>query len=696
MYRLKLLGGAALLDASGSVVGRVGQGYPMALLSLLATAGEKGVRRDRLVAYLWPESESAAARHRLSDTLYDLRQAIGDDAVLASGEILRASPSSIRVDAREFEEAVRAGDPAAATRLYEGPFLEGFHLDSSDFEEWLLGERRRLAELYAGSLETLARGAEGAGDPARAAEWWERLLAEDPYRSPVALHLMESLVTAGDPATAIRHADAHTRLLREELDVDPPAELLALVRRIRGAGIPDDARSVAVLPFVNISGDPATEYFSDGVTYDIINRLAKIADLRVISGTSSARFKGTEKPVRTIAAELGVSTILEGEVQWVAGRVRINAQLIDARTDAHLWAEQYDRELGDVFAIQSDVAQHVAGGLQATLTAAERERIQRAPTREMEAYSLYLRGRSHWVRRGAGLGTALDYFRRALEVDPRYALAHAGVADCFALYGWFGEEPPSLSFPKAKAAALRALEINPELAEARATLGFVRALYDWQPREAEAELRRAIELEPGYAPAHYFLCPLLLLTDRPEQAIHRSRRALELDPLSPFVNAHLGWMLIGAGRPEEAIAPLERSLELDPDLAMAHWLLGWARVYESGPDVAIPYLETAVERSGRTPWFLAHLGFAYGQADRPESADVLEELEAQRATRYVRPLAHVLVHLGRGEPSQALDWLERACEERDPWLPALKIDPAFDPLRSHPRFVDLLERIGLW
>lgn len=695
MYRLKLLGGAALLGASGSVVGRAGQGYPLALLALLVAAGEKGVRRDRLVAHLWPESESSAARHRLSDTLYDLRQTIGEDAVLSSGEILWASPSLIVVDVQEFEEAVHAGDAATAARLYEGPFLEGFHLDSPNFEEWLLAERRRLAELYAGSLETLARGAEGAGDPTRAAEWWERLLAEDPYRSPVALRLMESLVAAGDPATAIRHADTHTRLLREELDMEPPPELMAVVRRIRVAGIPDDARSVAVLPFVNVSGDPATEYFSDGVTYDIINRLAKIADVKVISGTSSTRFKGAKKPVRTIAAELGVSTILEGEVQRVAGRVRINAQLIDARNDAHLWAEQYDRELGDVFAIQTDIARHVAGGLQATLTAAESKRIEREPTREMEAYSLYLKGRSHWARRGGGLRTALEYFRRALEVDPGYALAHAGVADCFALFGWFGEQPPNVSFPKAKAAALRALEINPEMAEARATLGFVHAFHDWQSGEAETELRRAIELEPGYAPAHYFLCAVLLVTDRPDQAIEGSRIALELDPLSPFVNAHLGWMLTGAGRPEEAITQLDRALELDPDLAMAHWLKGWARIYVSGPETAIPYLETAVERSGRTPWFLAHLGLAYGLADRPESADVLHELETRRARRYVRPLAHVLVHMGRGELSQALDWLERAYEERDPWLAALKIDPAFDPIRSHPRFVDLMERTGI-
>jgi tetratricopeptide (TPR) repeat protein len=253
--------------------------------------------------------------------------------------------------------------------------------------------------------------------------------------------------------------------------------------------------------------------------------------------------------------------------------------------------------------------------------------------------------------------------------------------------------PPSLAFSEAKAAALRALEINPELAEALATLGFVRALHEWRLQDAEAELRRAVALEPGYAPAHYYQSPIFLMTGRPDEAVESTGRALELDPLSPFVNAHLGWMLIGAGRFKEAIKQLERAVDLDPDLSMAHWLMGWARVHESGPESAIPHLENAVERSGRTPWFLAHLGHAYGLARRAESADVLEELAAQRAARYVRPICEVLVHLGRGETSRALDGLEKARDERDPWLAFLNIDPAFDALRTEPRFVDLAERI---
>lgn len=686
MYRLQVLGGAALRDPSGALVGRSGQVYPIGLLVLVAAAGERGIRRERLVALLWPESGNAAARHRLSDTLYTLRRKIGGEAVIAVGDLLRIDLSHVRVDAIDFERAVDAGDPARAVQLYEGPFLEGFHLDSREFQGWMDEERARLSGLYARVLGTLARGAEGTGDSAGAARWWEELLAEDPYRSPVALRLVRSLMAAGDPASAFRHARAHEQLLRTELGIEPPPELEEFARELVASGVPGPLRSVAVLPFVNVGDDPDTEYFSEGVTYDIINRLAKIGGLKVISGTSTARYRNTTKSVRTIGAELGAATILEGEIQRAGNEVRINAQLIDARTDEHLWAEQYDRDLDSVFEIQSDVARQVAAGLHATLTTAERRRIARAPTRKIEAYTLYLRGRSQWVRRGAGIRTALAYFREALRVDPEYALAHVGVADCHALFGWFGEMAPSHAFTEAKKASLRALKIDPELADARATLGFVRAFYDWSPAEAEVELRRAAKMEPGCPPAHYYLSPIFLATDRPEEAVESTRRALELDPLSPFVNAHLGWMLIGAGRYREAMTQLERALSLDADLTMAHWLMGWARAYESGPEAAIPHLETAVERSGRNPWFLAHFGWACGLAGRPESTEVLEELAMRRSARYVRPICDVLVHVGRGEIGRALDGLERARMERDPWLPFLKIDPAFDALRAEPRF----------
>jgi TolB-like protein len=336
-------------------------------------------------------------------------------------------------------------------------------------------------------------------------------------------------------------------------------------------------KSIAVLPFANLSAEPESEYFSDGITFDIINNLAKISDLKVISRTSIMRYKTTDKPLRRIGEELGVAAIVEGEVQRVGDRVRIGAQLVDARTDEHLWAEQYDRELLDVFAIQSDVAHRVADALKATLTAAEKERIERRPTDDSEAYNLYLKGRYFFDRRGEGLLKGLEYFQQALEIDPDYALAHAGVADCYALLGFYGNLPAGEAWPRAKAAALRALEIDEGLAEAHCSLGFAGLYHDWDPLAAEKHLQRAIEVNPGYAPAHYWYACVFTALGRSEDALSKNRRALEVDPLSIFANAHYGWIMVTAARQyERGREQLKRTLELDPNLAVAHWLLGQA------------------------------------------------------------------------------------------------------------------------
>jgi TolB-like protein/Tfp pilus assembly protein PilF len=667
------------------------------MLALLAGAGQNGCSRDKLVAYLWPDSDTQRARHRLSDSLYVLRQVLDKDPFVVVGENIWLNRETIWVDVVSFQEAIERDDPEAAVELYVGPFLDGFHLGGSqEFEDWLESERARLAGLQGKALQSLALHAEQAGDPVWAARWWKRLLAVDPYSSTVALSLMEALSAAGDPANAIRQARAHERLLRDDLGMEPPSELRALVRRLRNERVLAQRMCVAVLPFVNLSGEPESEYFSDGMTFDIINHLAKITDLKVISRTSIMRYKTTDKHLRQIGEELGVTTVVEGEVQRIGDRVRINAQLVDALTDEQLWAEQYDRELLDVFAIQSDVAQRVATALKARLTSVERERIERRPTGSFEAYKLYLKGRYFWDKRGWGLAKGLECFQQALEIDPDYAVAHTGVADCYTLMGHFGDLPPKVAFPKARAAALRALEIDDGLAEAHSTLGFVRCFFDWNPRNAEQDYRRAIEINPGYAPAHYFYAAALIALGRLEEAVTQAQLALEVDPLSVFVNAHLGWMLLGSRQFERARQQLTKALELEPSFALAHWLLGWAYTYESRFDESIPHFKKAVELSAETQWFLASLGWAYGASGRPEDARVvLSELRARQRKQYVRSFCFVLVHVGLGELDEALDRLERAYEERDTWMLMLKIDPVFDGLRSEPRFITLLEKVGV-
>jgi TolB-like protein/Flp pilus assembly protein TadD len=455
-------------------------------------------------------------------------------------------------------------------------------------------------------------------------------------------------------------------------------------------------KSIAVLPFANLSAEPESEYFSDGITFDIINNLAKISDLKVISRTSIMRYKTTDKPLRRIGEELGVAAIVEGEVQRVGDRVRIGAQLVDARTDEHLWAEQYDRELLDVFAIQSDVAHRVADALKATLTAAEKERIERRPTDDSEAYNLYLKGRYFFDRRGGGLWKGLEYFQQALEIDPDYALAHAGVADCYALLGFYGNLPAGEAWPTAKAAALRALEIDEGLAEAHCSLGFAGLYHDWGPLAAEKHLQRAIEVNPGYAPAHYWYACVFTALGRLEDALSKNRRALEVDPLSIFANAHYGWIMVtGARQYERGREQLKRTLELDPNFAIAHWLLGQAYGMESMFEDGISCFKKAVELSDGLPWFLGSLGWAYGASGQAEEAgEVLSELDTRRRERYVRSLCFALVHIGLGDLDEALDWLEKAYEERDTYMVHLNIDPTFDCLRSHPRFIALLKKVG--
>jgi TolB-like protein/Flp pilus assembly protein TadD len=457
----------------------------------------------------------------------------------------------------------------------------------------------------------------------------------------------------------------------------------------------DPRPSVAVLPFANLSADPENEYFSDGITFDIINHLGKITDLKVISRTSVMRFRATEKPLREIGGELGVTTIVEGEVQRVGDRVRISAQLVDARTDEHLWAEQYDRELIDVFAIQSDVAQRVAAALRATLSSTEKKRIETRPTGNFEAYTLYLRGRYFWDRRPGGLTKALDYFEKALDIDPKYALAHAGVADCFMPLGFFGYLPPREAWPKAKAAAMRALELDGDLAEAHASLGYAKVCYDWDPLAAEKDFKQAIELNPGYAPAYYWYALVFVVLERFEEAVVQHERALEVDPLSVFANAQFGWTLVGTRQFGRAREQLQRTLELDPDLALAHWLLGWGYGMEGGFEDSIRHLQKACELSEGSPWFMAHLGWAYGASGRAEEARaVLSDLRERRSKQFVPSLHFAVVHMGLGETGEALDWLERAYEERDMWMAFLKLDAKFDPLRTEPRFTALLEKVA--
>jgi TolB-like protein/Tfp pilus assembly protein PilF len=456
------------------------------------------------------------------------------------------------------------------------------------------------------------------------------------------------------------------------------------------------AKSIAVLPFENLSGNPENAYFTEGIQEEILTRLAKIADLKVISRTSTHHFKSSPDNLPQIAKQLGVANILEGSVQRAADQVHVNVQLIKAATDAHLWAEAYDRKLTDIFAAEADIAKTIADTLQAKLSGAEEKAIAKRPTENPEAHELYLKGRFFWNKRtGADLRTAIDYFNQALGKDPSYALAFAGLSDSYDLLPWYGAASPADSFPQAKAAANKALELDDMLAEAHTSLGSVLCDYDFDFQQSIKEFDRAIELNPNYATAHHWYADgPLLASGRFDRAIAEGKRAVELDPLSLVINTSLGIDYFLAHRYYEAIAQLRKTIEMDPRFYYAHWALGEVWQLKGQLNDAITEYRRAVELND-DPFVLALLGQAYARAgQREEAQKILARLGEEAKLRYVHAYSFALMYLGLGDKERAIDEMERAYRERagsDVWQ--VKFDPMIDDLRGQPRFEALVQKI---
>lgn len=456
---------------------------------------------------------------------------------------------------------------------------------------------------------------------------------------------------------------------------------------------------LAVLPFQNLSGRPEEEFFSDGMTEEMIAELGRLRPERfgVIARTSAMRYKNSDKPLGEIGRDLGVDYLLEGSVRRTAERVRITAQLIQLRDETHLWAETYERDLADVFAIQSEVARRIARSLALELLPPAAAVRTQPPTRSSAAHEEYLKGRFQWSKRTEdGLNRSLTHFQRAVEADPGYALGYVGMADAYDLLADYGASPPAEVLPKAKAAALRALEIDPELAEAHASLGWVTLVYDRDLAAAEESFRRAIALNPGYASAHQWYAYCLKAMGRHAEALAEVRRAQEMDPLSLIINAVVGWHLYLERRYDEAIAQCRKVVEMDPRFPRVHSYLGWSLLQKGRYREAIAALEKARELYGDSPARLAELGHGYAVAGRREEARrILDELGEASRRRYVEADLVARIHVGLGDRERALEWLGRAIDEHAVKLVLLKVDPSLDPLRGDPRFDDLLRRAGL-
>ena len=457
--------------------------------------------------------------------------------------------------------------------------------------------------------------------------------------------------------------------------------------------------AMAVLPFVNVSADPENEYFSDGMTEELITALGRVEGLRVVSRASAFTFKGRGVDVREVGQRLNVGTVLEGSVRRSGDRLRVTAQLVDASDGYQLWADSYERPMADVFALQEELTQAIVASLPLPVAGVRPKALVRPSTSATEAYTLYLRGRYYALKRSvAGLTVGIEHFEKALERDPGYALAHAGLAECWALRGFeeFGDLRPIEAMPRAKTAAIRALELDPGLAEAHCWSAVVTFLFDWDWDAAEASLQRAIELRPDYSLAHTWYAVFLMTRGRHDESIARSEHAAELDPLALTIQTVLGTCLYYARRFDEALARHRSTLELEPGNLRAQ--LWTARCYRVTGQLepALHTIEQAIERCGRAPVLLAELGTTLGLlGQRADALAVLDELEDLRRGRYIASFFDAGVHSALGATEEAIRCFERMEEERSGIIPFLATDPGWDALRRENWFQRLLARHGV-
>ncbi len=470
----------------------------------------------------------------------------------------------------------------------------------------------------------------------------------------------------------------------------PKFESVAVSRQSAG-------KSIAVLPFVNLSDDPEQEYFSEGMMEEILNQLSKIAELKVTSRTSSMLYKNSTNTLKEIAGKLNVNNILEGSVQKYGSKVRITVQLINARTDKHIWSETFDREMQDIFTIQTDIAIQVAKSLKARLSSTEKDQLEKTYTRNMEAYQFYLKGRFHWNKRKKDeLKKGITYFEQAVEIDSLYALPYAGLGDSYLIMGAYGILPPDESFPMAKKYTEKALQLDPHLAEAYATLTDINIHFDWNAAMAEQNFQKAISYNPNYANAYHWHSELLSIQKKYEDAIHDGQTALEIEPFSVVFNTQLGTDYWFNGDTEKAIQQYQKTLALDSTFSGTHYYLCMAYIGIKQFDKALYHCQKARESDPDNDRNLAIYAYVLGITGKKQEAGRIEhDLLVKVKVNYVSPYELAIVALGLGKNESALEYLEQAFTERCPWMPFLEMNPLFEPLREYPKFKSILSRIKL-
>ena len=542
-----------------------------------------------------------------------------------------------------------------------------------------------------------------------AAVMFEMLAGEPPFRGDSQRAVMMKHLT--EPARRLRTVRAEVPTSVEDaiaraLAKDPAVrfgsacDFVAAMKTeapARGHVFAGPTRNIAVLPFVNASPDPDNEYLSDGITDELIDALAKVEGIRVASRTSVFALKGKPQDIRAIGALLDCPVVLEGTVRRSGQHLRITAQLTSTE-DGHLvWSQRYDRQMDDAFAIQDEIARTIVNTLRATSFADIAPPPLRRHTENARAYSLYLKGRFEWNRRTQdGIAAGIQYFEQAIAEDPQYAQAYTGLADCYALHVDYRSVPVREGFESAKAYARKAIELDESLAEAHASLAWVLFIYDWDWDEAEREFRRAIELDPRYATAHQWFAFLLVTKASMNEALLESHTAVELDPGSASARRSLAAAYFYARRYDQARYHSERAIAMNPNSEESYRMFGLALAAEGRLDESIQLLREAVAMPIASSYTRASLGYALALAGRrAEAEEILAGMRAEASEHYVSPVAFAMLLLGLGDAEGALDAAERALEERRGWLVYLKVNPLLDPLRGHPRFEAIVERMGL-
>jgi len=701
---VQLLGGACLRSGDTILAGPPAQRHRIALLALVVDAWPQALARDRALALLWPERDEAGGRRLLNLAVHVLRSALGEETIASRGDGLLLNPARVACDLHELRAAIAADEPERIVRLHTAPLLEGFHLaESVEFAHWLDQRRLELAQASARALLTIGQRQERAGDAAGAVGTYRRLVAADPHSAAHAQRLMRALDATGDRVAALQHAAEYARRVRADLELEPDPAVAALAdelrtappRRAAGRGAGPPLPSVAVLPFLNLGGDTEHEYFADGVTEDVIAHLSRIRALKVISRNSVMAFKARQRSLKEIGGALGAATVLDGSVRHAGDRVRIVATLVDVEDDRQLWAETYDRQVTDIFAIQTDVALRIAASLRAELTPDERGRVRSEATKDIQAYRLFLQGRRLFLQYTTpGLRRAVEYFERAIARDPGFAMAFTLLSMAHIELAEQGLMVPGPVYARAADAVARALELDPEGADAHATAGYLKMVREFDWPGAEAGLRRALELGPGSAYVHDLLSRTFWAVERYDEALPLALRAQELDPLAH--RNDLTTMLLRAGRYDQALLRAQDAVEVDPRGSRSRATLGWAYYFTGRRGDAVAELERAVALSPGNSLWLGQLGQAYAMTGEPARARaILRELHERARETFVSPYHLAYVHTGLGEADPAIDLLERAVADRSGGTYGIKGSFLFAPLRGHPRFRALMRTMNL-